>query len=190
MTLTVAKESIQGLFQRYPQLDLERKHLQLKPYDQKVISSTTYQLKAFDRNGITINRECKLHLLWEEDTEGWQIIAPSPLHASPQAADIAKEIEDIDTPSSSKAKPPPPDEPTATGYDTAVVRVCAPDPDFVRSLYRAALGRDPGPSELAAQVGRLQNDIRRSHLVQLVLLSPEYEEYKRQKALYEKKLKQ
>ncbi len=81
------------------------------------------------------------------------------------------EGEDDDEPGS--AMPPGPG-PAAETFERAVVLPCAPDEDFVRSLYHCITHREPAPEELGAQVGRLRGGITRQLMVTYFFASPGY----------------
>lgn len=82
-----------------------------------------------------------------------------------------EEGEDDDKPGS--AMPPAPG-PAAETFDRAVVLPCAPDRDFVRSLYHCITHREPTPEALDAQVGRLRGGITRQLMVTYFFASPGY----------------
>jgi hypothetical protein len=63
----------------------------------------------------------------------------------------------------------------ATAFDQTLVLPCAPDEDFVRSLYRCVLHREPSNREIQTEVKRMQGGVLRQQIVTDVLLGPEYE---------------
>jgi len=81
------------------------------------------------------------------------------------------EGEDDDKPGSAMSPAPGPAPET---FDRAVVLPCAPDRDFVRSLYHCITHREPTADELDAQVERLRGGITRQLMVTYFFASPGY----------------
>jgi len=63
-----------------------------------------------------------------------------------------------------------------TSFDRALALPCAPDEEFVRSLYHCITHREPTAQELQEQVGRLRGGVLRQQMVTYFLLSPGYED--------------
>jgi len=76
------------------------------------------------------------------------------------------------SPSSGTNKPAPGDAPG--NFDRSLALLCAPDEDFIRSLYHCITHREPTAQELEAQVGRLQSGTLRKDMVQYFFASPGY----------------
>lgn len=70
--------------------------------------------------------------------------------------------------------PAPVPGPAAETFDRAVVLPCAPDRDFVRSLYHCITHREPTAEALDAQVERLRCGITRQLMVTYFFASPGY----------------
>jgi|GEM_PF-3075882 len=119
---------------------------------------------------------------------GWHIAAmpgrfdwngPTPFHAkivhtpstpagTPRVIGIlSSHLTPVYADKQSSAEPP-------TGFDNAISLPCAPDEDFIRSLYHSITHREPTAQELAAQVGRLQSGTSRKNMVQYFFASPGY----------------
>ncbi|NCC23984.1 MAG: DNRLRE domain-containing protein [Deltaproteobacteria bacterium] len=59
-------------------------------------------------------------------------------------------------------------------FDQAWALLCAPDKEFVRSLYHCVTHREPTVQEVEAQVGLLQSGTPRKNMVQYFFASPGY----------------
>ncbi len=85
------------------------------------------------------------------------------------------EGEDDDKPGSAMPPAPAPvPGPAAETFDRAVVLPCAPDRDFVRSLYHCITHREPTAEALDAQVERPRGGITRQLMVTYFFASPGY----------------
>ncbi len=90
--------------------------------------------------------------------------------------------EEEDDPPVSPPQPPPP--PGGPDFSDAVIALCAPNPDFVRSLYHTILERDPEDWEIQTFVGQLEVGDTRSLLVRGFLLDVEYASLGKQGAAF------
>jgi len=70
------------------------------------------------------------------------------------------------------ATPPAADVPQ--NFDQAVARLCAPDEDFVRSLYHCITHREPTAQEVREQIERLRAGAPRQHMIANFFASPGY----------------
>ena len=59
-------------------------------------------------------------------------------------------------------------------FDQAAARLCAPDEDFIRSLYHCITHREPTEQEIQAQVTRLRDGAPRQHMIAYFFASPGY----------------
>ncbi|MFH0879995.1 MAG: DNRLRE domain-containing protein [Lentisphaerota bacterium] len=68
----------------------------------------------------------------------------------------------------------PPVQDASRNFDQALALPCAPDKDFVRSLYHCITHREPTAEALAAQVEHLRSGITRQLMVTYFFASPGY----------------
>lgn len=178
MTHPNVEDNITKIFQLYPTINLARRRLELVAVEDRIASCADYRLNAVTTGGEPVELDTTFIFLWEKQGDDWWIIATNRPVLIPLEGSIEDDLKMIDPGGGLGPTDAPADVP-ATGaapldYDQAVARLCAPDEDFVRSLYQCVLHREPGEQAIRAQVERLRGGVPRQHMIAYLFASPEY----------------
>lgn len=174
MTYPNVEDNIIQLFRLYRTIQLARRDLELFAVDDRVASRSDYRFSATTIQGERVELDATFHFLWEKQGNDWWIIATDRPVLIRLEGSIEDDLNMIDSGSGTGPADAPASGAATGKFDQAVARLCAPDEDFIRSLYHCITHREPTEQEIQAQVARLRDGAPRQHMIAYFFASPGY----------------